>query len=171
MPDQFSLRPIRSHDIPALIHLHTTLLPLPYSHSFFLQLLLQPTRVCLVAHDRSQSDPVAFISAAAAIHPEQRIQILTLGVLPTFRQHRLATRLVYAAIDVLAGTPTVPTAVFAQVSVSNAPANSFYRHLGLHPCKDVVRDMYRNLPGPSRDGYIVSGRIIPRRDEPDSVTL
>ncbi|KAJ7690640.1 acyl-CoA N-acyltransferase [Mycena rosella] len=167
MAEKFALRPMHSHDIPAVLELHAILLPVSYSPSFFLHLLIQPTRICLIAaheHSNRDSRPVAFISAV--VHPEQRIEILTLGVLPTFRQHRLATRLVYAAIDALTGAMPATVDVFAQVSASNVPATSFYKHMGLHPSTVVIRDMFRTLPCGSRDAYIVSGRIQPP-DGPD----
>ncbi|KAF7362092.1 Structure-specific endonuclease subunit SLX1 [Mycena venus] len=140
MTDQFALSPIRSHEIPAVMQLHSALLPISYPRSFFLHLLIQPTRLCLVA--RNDGDPVAFISAA--MHPGQRIEILTLGVLPPFQQHRLATRLVHAVIDALASTAAVVT-VFAQVSVSNASAKEFYRHMGMLPSGGVIHDITTTL--------------------------
>ncbi|KAJ6602177.1 hypothetical protein B0H10DRAFT_2230286 [Mycena sp. CBHHK59/15] len=139
-----------------------SLLPVHYSPSFFLHLLIQPTRLCLVAHSRDLDDPVAFITAAlhTTAAPEPRIDILTLGVLPAFQQRQLATRLVRAVVDILsARTAAVAAAIYAQVSASNGPAKNFYRHMGMLPCTDVVRDVYRSLPYGSRDAYIVSGRI------------
>ncbi|KAJ7928571.1 acyl-CoA N-acyltransferase [Mycena leptocephala] len=146
MADQFSLSPIRSHQIPAVHAMHTALLPVSYPPSFFLHLLLQPARLCLVAHHHD--DPVAFISAA--IHPDHRIEILTLGVLPPFQQHRLATRLVHAVIDALAGRKAAGASVFAQVSASNTAARAFYTRLGMLPAA-AAHDMYRTLPCGSRD--------------------
>ncbi|KAJ7251824.1 acyl-CoA N-acyltransferase [Mycena haematopus] len=153
--DQLSLSPIRSHEIPAVMQLHAALLPISYPRSFFLHLLLQPTRLCLVA--RNNGDPVAFVSAA--IHPKERIQILTLGVLPSFQQRRIATRLVHAVIDALLASNAAVTTVFAQVPASNAPARAFYRHMGMLPDGDVIRDVYRTLPCGSRDAYNISGPI------------
>ncbi|KAF8170261.1 acyl-CoA N-acyltransferase [Mycena galopus ATCC 62051] len=155
--DQLALSPIRSHEIPAVMRLHAALLPISYPRSFFLHLLLQPTRLCLVA--RNDSDPVAFISAA--MHPGQRLEILTLGVLPPFQQHRLATRLVHAAIEALA-SKAAATIVFAQVSASNESAREFYRHMGMLPDGNIIHDMYRTLPCGYRDAYIISGRIETR---------
>ncbi|KAJ6593655.1 acyl-CoA N-acyltransferase [Mycena capillaripes] len=111
MADQLALSPMHSHDVPAVMQLHAALLPVPYPPSFFLHLLLQPARLCLVA--REHGDPVAFISAAA--HPGHRIEILTLGVLPSFQQRRLATRLIHAVIDDLANRTITPNgSEFAQ---------------------------------------------------------
>ncbi|KAJ7124960.1 hypothetical protein C8R44DRAFT_781907 [Mycena epipterygia] len=98
------------------------------------------------------------------MHPGQRIEILTLGVLPTFRKCRLATRLMHAVIDTLAGS-TAPV-VFAQVSTTNGPANNFYRHMGLLPGTNVIRDVCGNLPCGSRDAYIVSRRIAAAEGAP-----
>ncbi|KAJ7502826.1 acyl-CoA N-acyltransferase [Mycena galericulata] len=139
--------PMHSSDISVVRNLHAILLPVPYALSFFLHLLIQPTRLCLLARD--QGNPVAFISAV--MHPEQRIEILTLGVVPAFRQRGLATHLLHAVIDTLAGTTAVP--VFAQVSALDERAVNFYKHVGMHPTTDgVIRDMYRILPCGSRDG-------------------
>ncbi|KAJ7350307.1 acyl-CoA N-acyltransferase [Mycena albidolilacea] len=157
---EIDLSPVRSHEISAVMQLHAALLPISYPRSFFLQLLLQPTRLCLVARSGSDGDLVAFISAA--MHPGQRLEILTLGVLPLFQQHRLATRLVYAVIDALTSKAAAVTTVFAQVSASNSSAQEFYRHMGMLPSGDVIRDMYRTLPCGSRDAYIVSRRIDTR---------
>ncbi|KAJ7668440.1 acyl-CoA N-acyltransferase [Mycena polygramma] len=154
---ELALSPMHSHDIPAVMQLHSALLPVPYPFSFFLHLTLQPTRLCLVA--RSRGDPVAFISAA--LHRGHGIEILTLGVHPTFQQRRLATRLVYAVAAAL-DRKTAAATVFAHVSASNSSAKEFYKHMGMHPVARVSRDIYRALPSGSRDAYIVSGRIETR---------
>ncbi|KAJ7755748.1 acyl-CoA N-acyltransferase [Mycena maculata] len=168
MLDPFTIRKMTRLDILSVRELHATLLPVSYSRSFFQNLLVQQTRVCLVAQLKAGGDPVAFISAA--MHPEQqRIEILTLGVLAAYQRHRLATRLLLAVIDTLAGDTAASTAVFAQVPASAEPAKSFYKHMGLHPT-DVTRDLYRNLPPGSRDGYLVSGRVTAAgRDDVDRI--
>ncbi|KAK7043555.1 acyl-CoA N-acyltransferase [Favolaschia claudopus] len=152
-----TLSPIRSRDIPAIMQLHATLLPVSYPRSFFLHLLLQPSRLCLVA--RNNDDPIAFVSAV--LHREQRLEILTLGVLPKFQQLHLATRLVYAVIDALTQATTAVT-VFAQVSASNASARAFYEHIGMTIKGDVVHNLYTTVAWGSRDAYVVSGRLEAR---------
>ncbi|TFK44509.1 acyl-CoA N-acyltransferase [Crucibulum laeve] len=59
------VRPLTSADVPKVIELHAHVLPIRYSRSFFLQLLVLPSRACLVAHKRTQpNNLIAFVSAA-----------------------------------------------------------------------------------------------------------
>ncbi|ETW80333.1 hypothetical protein HETIRDRAFT_440296 [Heterobasidion irregulare TC 32-1] len=129
----YIIRHLSSADIPAVRQLHRTLVPHPLPPAFFHQLLVHPTRLCLVAVPTTSSSnsaapapapaPVAFISAALhtptndlalskppshpatqtapAPAPALEAHILTLGVAPTHRRHRLATRLVRAAVRAL----------------------------------------------------------------------
>ncbi|KAJ7039200.1 acyl-CoA N-acyltransferase [Mycena alexandri] len=154
-----TVSPVHSHEIAAVMQLHATLLEVRYPPSFFLHLLHQPSRRCLVA--RNDDEPVAFISAA--LHPGNRIEILTLGVLPSFRQRRLATRLVQDIVESLAGAKAAAATVFAQVSASNVSASAFYQQIGLSPGV-VVRDIYRTIQVPGGDAYIVSGQIQSREE-------
>ncbi|KAJ7188525.1 acyl-CoA N-acyltransferase [Mycena filopes] len=155
-----TVSPVLSHEIEALKQLHTTLLEVRYPPSFFLHLLLQPSRRCLVARHHGQ--PVAFVSAA--LHPGNRIEILTLGVLPAFQQRRLGTRLVHSVVESLTGSScgdsdsAAAATVFAQVAASNASAREFYQHIGMIPGA-VVPDIYRGVGSGDRDAYMVSGRI------------
>lgn len=100
----------------------SSVLPVSYPSSFFQQLLIFPSRICLVAFYASA--PVAFISASMqwpknhteflnghacpaekitsptrSVHegrPEQpHIEILTLGVLPAYQQKGLARHLIH----------------------------------------------------------------------------
>lgn len=138
-----------------------TLLPVSYPTSFFLNVVIQPTRACFIANAGDGNDPVAF--CCAAIHDstlaEPSIEILTLGVLPAFRQRRLATRLVRAVIETLSRrTAAAATAIYAHIATANKPARNFYERMGMHVCSDVIRNIYR-IPRGSRDAYRVSGRI------------
>ena len=101
---------------PCHRHIHTPyiqsrVLPVNYPSSFFTQLLLLPTRTCLVAYKQAQPNlPIAFISAVTR-HPASNfamnlspdslrifdlkkpfLEILTLGVLPAYQHCGLARR-------------------------------------------------------------------------------
>ncbi|TFK74608.1 acyl-CoA N-acyltransferase [Pluteus cervinus] len=125
------IRPMTSADVPRIRELHAAVLPLSYPSAFFLQLLLLPRRICLVAHHRSNpQSPIGFVSAAlqeplsarnthqkSSTSPrlagsqlkhipgceptELRIELLTLGVLPPYQQSGLGRRLVQRVIEVL----------------------------------------------------------------------
>ncbi|KIY53077.1 acyl-CoA N-acyltransferase [Fistulina hepatica ATCC 64428] len=49
--DGFLVRRMRSEDVAAVQELHAALLPVGYPYSFFLHLLIQSERLCLVAYD------------------------------------------------------------------------------------------------------------------------
>ncbi|KAG6857791.1 hypothetical protein H0H87_004207 [Tephrocybe sp. NHM501043] len=97
----------------------SSLLPVNYPLSFFIQLALLPGRVCLVAYNKfaNPDSPVAFISASLQenprvwelespplnegsdtevplLHATPHIEILTLGVLPAYQQQGIARLLV-----------------------------------------------------------------------------
>ncbi|KAG6920081.1 hypothetical protein DXG01_010149 [Tephrocybe rancida] len=118
------IRPITSADIPKVRALHSSLLPVNYPTSFFIQLTLLPGRVCLVAyHPENPDSPVAFISASLQENPRvngltksllpdgqfksdtyiaqatPHIEILTLGVLPAYQQQGVARLLVQQVYD------------------------------------------------------------------------
>lgn len=122
---EFIIRPLVSADIAKVRALHTSLLPIAYPTSFFLQLTLLPGRVCMVAyHPENPNDPVAFVSAALQQTPRipgvnkshllsgggqqsfhttakdlPHIEILTLGVLPAYQQRGVARLLVRRVYD------------------------------------------------------------------------
>jgi len=70
MSDSFALqnivvRSLTSADVTKVRELHAAVLPVNYPLSFFLQLLVIPTRFCLIAYHRSQpTTPIGFLSAA-----------------------------------------------------------------------------------------------------------
>ena len=128
-----------------------------YPAAFFLQLLLLPARLCLVAHPRA--DPhniVAFVSAARSHDSAPRVEILTLGVLPLFQHRGLARRLISSITRTLAPSPTL---VQANVAASNASALRFYERLGLRIASDLITNLYRTCSHGSKDGYLVAGCI------------
>jgi len=206
--EEFVVRPITVKDIPSIRQLHVSslwrgarvpclrpfetsetvfqfsLLPVKYPPSFFLQLLIQPARACLIAHLRSNPDPIAFVSASIHVtpcifpshigddsscqtqSPEPRVQILTLGVLPPFQKRGLASRLVRAIVYALREALTCKypsgdegTLVWAHVATSNLTAQQFYEHIGLRVCSEISLNLYRTLAGADRDGYLVTGRV------------
>ncbi|KAF8348160.1 acyl-CoA N-acyltransferase [Amanita rubescens] len=156
-PDEFEVRPLTSADLPRVRQLHSTVLPVNYPSAFFLQLLLLPARLCLVAHPRADPhNPVAFVSAALSNAPTPRIEILTLGVLPSFQHKGLARRLISSIINSLSPDSTL---VQANVAASNASALKFYERLGLRISSDIITNLYRTCSHGSKDGYLVAGCI------------
>ncbi|KAF8893948.1 acyl-CoA N-acyltransferase [Infundibulicybe gibba] len=122
------VRPLTSTDVPSVRQLHSDLLLLDYPTSFFLQVLLLPARIGLVACLRSKLDePIAFITASLQQTPqsdppqlvpstktlasprfrslpgcntdESRVEILTIGVLPEYQSHGLARLLVQHTLE------------------------------------------------------------------------
>ncbi|KAL1745359.1 acyl-CoA N-acyltransferase [Schizophyllum fasciatum] len=118
---QYVVRPLVSSDLAALRDLHTALLPMRYPSSFFMSLLLQRDRLCLVACPKGAlSKIVAFVSALRhdctsqtcefststnldrpPRPPEPHVEILTLGVLREHQHHGLAQHLVHTAASAL----------------------------------------------------------------------
>lgn len=170
------VRPLRASDVRQIQSLHVRLplpkatsahpaqaqiLPVHYSHAFFTQLLVLPSRACLVAArlDHPHS-PVAFISAALHKSPGlPRIELLTLGVLPAFQNRGLARRLISAVIDKLHGPLAAGILVHANVAATNSVALKFYKNIGLRISSEVIPNLYRTCPPGQRDAYLVTGRI------------
>lgn len=133
------------------------MLPVAYPPAFFLQLLLLPARLCLVAHPRA--DPhnlVAFVSATRSHDSAPRVEILTLGVLPPFQHRGLARRLILSITHTLAPASAL---VQANVAASNASALRFYERLGLRIASGLITNLYRTCSHGSKDGYLVVGCI------------
>ncbi|THH19964.1 hypothetical protein EW146_g1324 [Bondarzewia mesenterica] len=116
----FTIRHLSSADIPRVRELHSALFPLPLPTSFFQQLLVHDTRLCLVAVPTTSNIPVAFISAALHVTTNDltisgaksaplEIHILTLGVAPEYRRQHLATRLLNSAIRTLRAQASLST--------------------------------------------------------------
>ncbi|KAJ8518039.1 hypothetical protein ONZ45_g4836 [Pleurotus djamor] len=180
------VRPLKSADVDAIHGLHSALLPLRYPLSFFIQLLIKPDTLCLVAYAPARTSPVAFVSAAVKPTPsiiasklscaapnsspiaQRHVQILTLGVLPEFRHKGIARSLIHAVVSRLSGSVVKGVGVVglddvlvsAQVSSSNGGAHCFYERLGLMPILKV-RDVYRGVSYGSRDAQFVVGYISP----------
>ncbi|KAF5326045.1 hypothetical protein D9611_000095 [Ephemerocybe angulata] len=155
------IRPLRSHDLVHVRELHRKLLPVAYPPAFFLQLLIVPDRLCLVAADAGV--PVAFVSAALhgidAIAPRSpRIELLTLGVAPAYQHSGLASLLVRRIHDALRlkTRPDAAVVTSAHVATTNARAIAFYQHLGLYVIPEVLQGFYRTASGP-KDAFLVMG--------------
>ncbi|KAG6866648.1 hypothetical protein C0991_000758 [Blastosporella zonata] len=183
------IKPLTSVNIPQVRALHSSLLPVNYPTSFFIQLTLLPGHVCLVAyHPANPNTPVAFISASLQENPRvhgltkslfhnalnsdakvsqttPHIEILTLGVLPAYQQQGVARLLVQQVYDYFRehSTPsreiTDSTLIHTNVATSNVPALSFYERLGMRVATGVIRNLYRACPHGSKDGYLLVGRI------------
>ncbi|KIL68888.1 hypothetical protein M378DRAFT_184760 [Amanita muscaria Koide BX008] len=155
--DEIAIRPFTSADIKL-----SNVLPIRYPQSFFLQLLLLPARICLVAYPRS--DPqnlIGFISAAYSPEPPTdakipRIEILTLGVAPSYRHRGLARRLIRSIPQHLCASHSI--FFQANVATSNTSALKFYEQLGFRIASDVITNLYRTTSS-SKDGYLIVGCI------------
>lgn len=162
--DEIAIRPFTSADIQLVRQLHSNVLPIRYPQSFFLQLLLLPARICLVAYPRS--DPqnlIGFISAAYSPEPPTdakipRIEILTLGVAPSYRHRGLARRLIRSIPQHLCALTSHSIFFQANVATSNTSALKFYELLGFQIASDVITNLYRTTSS-SKDGYLVVGCI------------
>lgn len=148
-------------------------LPVHYPPAFFTQLLVLPSRACLIAVRRSKPNiPIAFISAAlhkssvpslpvpkALDSPRPRIEILTLGVLPAYQHMGIARRLVAAVVEKLCGPLSAGIVAHANVSTVNSTAIKFYQSIGLCVSSDVIPNLYRTCSYGHRDAYLVAGRL------------
>jgi ribosomal protein S18 acetylase RimI-like enzyme len=163
-----------------LTHSKALILPVKYPSSFFHQLLIFPSRICLVAF--CTSNPVAFISASMRWTTSQsnvfrasesvsesprleqhHIEILTLGVLPEYQQRGLARHLIHRVYHYFRD-PSNPahhleTLIYANVATSNVSALSFYERMGMRVSSDVIRNMYRTCSSGCRDGYLIIGSL------------
>ncbi|PFH52045.1 hypothetical protein AMATHDRAFT_79965 [Amanita thiersii Skay4041] len=185
--DDIVVRPITSLDIPTVREIHSDTLPISYPVSFFLQLLVLPARLCLIAHPRSNpANIVGFISAvlqpqtnsdgclssAPPSHPTTleagdlgnrlrvpRIEILTLGVLPAYQQRGLARHLVQCMIQNLCTATCKAVLLYANVAVSNNKALKFYEHMGLRVSSEVISNLYRTCINGTKDGYLLVGMV------------
>lgn len=184
-----SCKSLPPYFLPILTLKKSSVLPIKYPTSFFLQLLLLPTHACLVAcHPANPNDPVAFISASLQaprpthdhlrisspsdeyqpllnnnVYKERpHIEILTLGVLPAYQQRGVARLLVRRLYDHFRQSSNHlhdGTLVHANVATSNSPALSFYERMGMRITSDVIRNLYRTCAYGSRDAYLVVGLI------------
>ncbi|OJA21389.1 hypothetical protein AZE42_09778 [Rhizopogon vesiculosus] len=161
MPDGVDIRMMRASDVAEVRALHTKLLPVAYPPTFFVQLLVHPQQMCLVA--TYGSSVVAFSSAVMNSQnwaTEQlgscrgqdgdagtlQVTLLTLGVSPEFQRRGIARRLVHEVVQRLRSSyrapcasshrsesdPTHAVILCAEVARNNTSGQSFYSHLGMH---------------------------------------
>lgn len=116
LPDGIGIRMMRSSDSSQVRALHTKLLPIAYPTAFFVQLLVQPQHMCLVATYGGKV--VAFASATKETRHSTpgplgssgdqdrstgggalRVTLLTLGVSPEFQRQGIARRLVHEVVQ------------------------------------------------------------------------
>ena len=163
------------------------MLPVKYPSSFFIQLLVLPTRTCFVAYKKGHpNNPIAFISAvtrqpasrhsdfAMNLSPDSLrildlskpfLEILTLGVHPAYQHCGLARRLIRCIVDQHcdAGpghdSESCRTLVSATVSISNTSALKFYECIGMSISSKIIRNLYRTISHGSRDAYLVAGTL------------
>lgn len=133
------------------------LLPVAYPPTFFVQLLVHPQQMCLVA--TYDSSVVAFSSATMDTQNwtsgplgscggqdcnvrALQVTLLTLGVSPEFRRRGIARKLVHEVVQRLRSSyrarcvstrdPTPAVILCAEVARNNTSGQSFYSHLGMH---------------------------------------
>ncbi|KII92022.1 hypothetical protein PLICRDRAFT_458231 [Plicaturopsis crispa FD-325 SS-3] len=168
-------RSLTSADIPKVRELHSKVLPQTYPASFFRQFLYHSDRVCLlISHSQPRypchphRPPVLAFITAAITHrsysgSEPRIEILTLGVDPTYRRQGLAGLLVGAVIQeaqmrvgMFADSKGESQGIMlaACTPSSNIAARQFYARLGLK-IEAVVHRLYHTLG----DGVSLAGMV------------
>jgi ribosomal protein S18 acetylase RimI-like enzyme len=125
LPDGVGIRMMRSSDMSQVRALHTKLLPIAYPTTFFVQLLVQPQHMCLVATydgkviafasatiETRRSTPGPLGSTADQDRPigggALRVTLLTLGVSPEFRRQGIARRLVHEVVQRLRSSCGAP---------------------------------------------------------------
>ncbi|KAG2153635.1 acyl-CoA N-acyltransferase [Suillus bovinus] len=125
LPDGIGIRMMRSSDMPQVRALHSKLLPIAYPTAFFVQLLVQPQHMCLIA--TYDGKVVAFASATIETRHSNpgplgssgdqdittgegapRVTLLTLGVSPEFRRQGIARRLVHEIVQRLRSSCGAP---------------------------------------------------------------
>lgn len=175
--EQFVIRTLNSSDVQGLRALHAELVPSGpvLRPAFFHQFLTHPTHLCLVATLPSSNKPVACIAAAVHVPtsdltlkrsptPPVEVHVLALGVLPAYRRHGLATRLLHTAtanLRALAATaPQLPsphtharagTRIFSDVSRADGCARAFWEHVGL---------LEEERAAPHRESWAVGWRDV-----------
>ncbi|KAF9233490.1 acyl-CoA N-acyltransferase [Melanogaster broomeanus] len=118
------LRVMKTSDVPQVRALHASLLPVSYPPAFFVQLLLNPRHLCLVAVD--EGTVIGFASAAIDVSqpqsfgtwrhethsdgacsdlrsdiPRSHVTLLTLGVLPPYQRKGIGRSLVHGVVRCL----------------------------------------------------------------------
>ncbi|KAI6044647.1 acyl-CoA N-acyltransferase [Pisolithus marmoratus] len=161
LPSGVRFRVMKASDLSEVRALHASLLPVQYPLTFFIQLLLQPRYLCVLA--THEDSVIAFASAAidashGSVQPERgnnsaaHITLLTLGVQPTHRRQGIGRALVHdvarrlrasscryetqsvsrSAEGVRHGSGYSTIFVEAEVAHSNTAGQFFYSRLGMN---------------------------------------
>ncbi|KAG8221080.1 hypothetical protein J3R82DRAFT_2596 [Butyriboletus roseoflavus] len=118
-----ALRVMKASDLPHIRTLHRNLLPVSYPAAFFIQLLVSPQRLCLVATDHGAI--IGFASAGMGLlhpcrdipagrecselpsdTPRSHVSLLTLGVLPAYQRRGIGRSLVHGVVQRLEASCT-----------------------------------------------------------------
>ncbi|KAL4074342.1 acyl-CoA N-acyltransferase [Scleroderma citrinum] len=153
LPDGIHLRLMKASDMPDVRTLHANLLPTQYPPAFFIQLLLHPRYLCLVA--THEDAIVAFASAVIEMshcganlgdgtNTPAHVTLLTLGVKTAFRRRGIGRALVHAVARRLRALGSLSAEgmwretkhstilVRAEVAHSNTSGRCFYSCLGMN---------------------------------------
>lgn len=103
----------------------------------------------LLALGHCSDQPHGFILCS---HVLDEAEILTLAVHPSFRRQGIASRLMQAAMDKLAGQKIKK--VFLEVAIDNLSAIALYRHFGF--TQTGLRQNYYRYPSHSVDALVMT---------------
>ncbi|KAF8555677.1 hypothetical protein OG21DRAFT_1410530 [Imleria badia] len=138
-PEGVDLRVMKASDLPHVRTLHRNLLPVSYPAAFFVQLLINPRQLCLVAIDRGTI--IGFASAAmgpsqdtlADTHaerecseprseiPRSQLTLLTLGVLPAYQRRGIGRCLVHGVVQRLEASCAAAAQPYHPASSDHVP--------------------------------------------------
>src|SRR6266550_4398203 len=152
VPDEFEVRPLTSADLQRVRQLHvrpfSPISPALPTDPHYVSPPFSPSPTPPPFFYSFSSSRLAFVSAALSNAPTPRVEILTLGVLPSFQHKGLARRLISSIINSLSPDSTL---VQANVAASNASALKFYERLGMRISSDIITNLYRTCSHGSKD--------------------
>jgi len=152
---QVTITPIQYEDIPAVIQINRACLPENYPFSYFEYLVNNWPEICLVA--KIDGKIVGYIltrveggfSAFSPIRWRKKGHIISIAVLPEYRNKGIGSNLIKAVIDKLKSLYNA-SEVILEVRVSN-PAQFLYERLGFKKVK-VLRHYYSD----GEDAYLMA---------------
>lgn len=118
------LRPATSADAALLAGLHGATMPRPWEPAFFAQVVAEPGGFAVVAEANEAALGFALGRAVAG-----EAEILSIGVLPAYRQNGVATRLLREAAE--RASALGAATLFLEVDESNRAARRLYEAHGL----------------------------------------